>query len=163
MIRLLALWAVFLAAFLLAVMIREDRLTARGKIPMGRLRRLWFRTERRRAPRYRVNWGIRYSRQEGRGPARQEGSTRDVSQTGAGLTVQEKLPVGSFLDMELALPESSSSLCVRAEVMWTKEMPLPEPSPPEEGRTFFVGIRFQGIDPELEQRLRKALGDGRPL
>ena len=51
MIRLLAIWSVFLATAVLAVVLREEKLVRHGKVPLGRLRRLWFRNERRRAPR----------------------------------------------------------------------------------------------------------------
>lgn len=154
MIRLLALWAAVSATLILWLVIREERLVAVGKVPAGRLRRLWFRAEKRRAPRYRVNWDIRYFRPEGGEPPHRNGQTRDVSQTGAGLTVREKLPVGSWLHLEMALPDGPSSLLrIQAEVVWTKEIPGKE-------RVFFVGIRFHNLNAELEQQLRKALGNG---
>ncbi|MBI3322612.1 MAG: hypothetical protein HYZ94_02910, partial [Candidatus Omnitrophica bacterium] len=77
MMRLAAIWAVAVAGLILFLVMREERLIARGRIPMGRLRRFWFREERRRAPRYRVNWPVRYQRLEG-GPST-NGHTKDVS------------------------------------------------------------------------------------
>lgn len=157
MIRMLALWSVMVAAVILLVVLREGRLAARGKVPMGRLRRFWFRTERRRAPRYRVNWPVHYRRVEG-GPST-NGQTRDVSQTGAGMTITvlEKMPVGCMIHLELLLPERPSAIQVTGEVVWTKEATAPEP-PPGEPRLFHMGVRFHNITPELGSLIAKALG-----
>lgn len=157
MIRLVALWSVILAAVILAVVLREERLVARGKVPLGRLRRFWFRTERRRAPRYRVNWPIRYQRVEG-GPST-NGQTRDVSQTGAGMTITvlEKMPVGCFLQLEILLPERPAPILVTGEVVWTREASGPEP-PPGQPRLFYMGVRFHNITPELGALIARALG-----
>ena len=157
MIRLVALWSVIVAALILSVVLREDRLVARGKVPLGRLRRFWFRSERRRAPRYRVNWPIRYQRVES--AASSNGHTRDVSQTGAGmtLTVMERIPVGSLIQLELILPERPAAVSVTGEVRWTREVPASAGSPGEP-RLFHVGIRFQNITPEMGTLIAKALG-----
>ena len=157
MIRLAALWSIIVAAFILFLVLREDRLITRGKIPMGRLRRFWFRSERRRAPRYRVNWPVRYQRMEG--GLSTNGHTRDVSQTGAGmtLTVLERMPVGCAIQLELLLPERPSAIQVTGEVVWTKEATPPDP-PPGEPRLFHMGVRFHNITPELGSLIAKALG-----
>lgn len=162
MIRILALWAAVLSGLILMLVVREEKLAARGKVPLGRLRRLWMRSERRRAPRYRVDWSVRYERASPP-PMNGNGKTRDVSSTGAGLTVREKLPVGSFVLLELAIPEQLGPVQVHAEVVWTKEIPAAEPAPAPSLRTFFVGIRFQNLPPELEQQIQKALAGGQPL
>lgn len=159
MIRLVALWSVVVAAFILVVVQREERLVARGKVPMGRLRRFWFRSERRRAPRYRVNWPVRYQRVESPSAPSTNGHTRDVSQTGAGmtLTVMEKIPVGALIQLELILPERPLPVSVTGEVRWTREVLSPT-DPPGEPRLFHVGIRFQNITPEMGTLIAKALG-----
>lgn len=157
MIRLLALWGIFLASLILFVVSREERLAAQGKVPLGRLRRMWMRHERRRAPRYRVNWPVRYVRLESDpSPA---GRTRDVSQTGAGLVVEERLPVGSLLQIELNLPNSPDPLAVTARVAWAKEVPPHTPGPGA-SRSFFVGVQFQNLSPAAAGLLARALGTG---
>lgn len=155
MVRLMAIWAAVLAALLWVVVIREERLAARGKVPLGRLRRLWLRAERRRAPRYRVNWSVRYERLEPP-PINGGGQTRDVSQTGAGLTVREKLPIGSLIRMEILFPEETHPLQTTAEVIWLKEV-APSEESSGELRQFFVGIRFRDLDPQVEQKIARAL------
>lgn len=156
MIRLVVLWAAVLGAFLLAWILREERLAARGKIPLGRLRRLWLRPERRRAPRYRVDWTVRYERLESTPPSNGEGKARDISRTGAGLTIAEKLPIGSWIRLEVLPPEETGPLQMTAEVVWLKEIPLAESSS-QATRFFFIGIRFRDLDPQIEQRIAQAL------
>lgn len=158
MIRVVALWAVLVAAVILVLVLREDRLVALGKVPMGRLRRFWFRGERRRAPRYRVNWPVRYQRVQGGAPST-NGHTRDVSQTGAGMTitVMERIPVGSLIQLEMLLPERPQPVSVTGEVRWTREVPAPG-DPPGEPRLFHVGLRFNNITPEMGTLIAKALG-----
>ena len=152
MIRNVALWAVGLAVFLLMLIVREERLAAQGKIPTGRLRRLWFGPERRRHPRYRVNWSVRYRRSEISSTAQ----TKDVSQTGAGLTILEKVPLGSQLNLEVPIPGREIPLRVTAVVVWMKEVPS-EPGMAETQRRFFVGVHFQNLSSTLQQELAALL------
>ena len=158
MIRLVALWTVALAALILAVVLREERLAARGKVPMGRLRHLWFRNERRRAPRYRVNWPIWYARVKGQAAAPEQ--ARDASQRGARMAVTEKLPVGSLLQLELTLPPHASPVPVTGEVVWLREVPAAAGSPGQP-RLFLVGIHFQNLSPAASEAISKTLGSAR--
>ena len=148
MIRTVALGTVALAVLLLLLIVREDRLAAQGKIPMGRLRRLWFNPERRRHPRVRVNWLVRYQRAE----TFLSAQTRDFSQTGAGLTLQEKIPPGAHLNLEVPIPGREAPLRVTAVVVWTKEVAA-EPGMEEPRRRFFVGVHFKNLSSALEQEL----------
>ena len=149
MIRNIALVAVGLASFLWVVIAREERLAAQGKVPMGRLRRLWFGPERRRTPRYRVNWSVRYRRSETPLLAQ----TRDVSQTGAGLTMLEKVPPGTLLDLEVPVPGRQEPLKVTALVVWAKEVAAEQGSADHPQRRFFVGVHFQNLSSPLRQEL----------
>lgn len=154
MVRLIALWAAMLAASILALVIREERLVSRGRVPTGRLRRLWFGPERRRAPRYRIDWPTRYHRPPDE--LRLKLKTRDLSRTGVGLVVQERLEVGSSLQLELTLPKRAQALQLLGQVRWAKEVPprLKE----DDSRTFFIGVQFLKMDPALESELKQALG-----
>jgi STE24 endopeptidase len=173
MIRLIAIGLALLASAILLLVLREERLVAQGKVPLGRLRRFWFKEERRRAPRYRIDWEVRYLRLEpAAGPAlskpfvlrqaqderRGEGSarTRDVSQTGVGLVVRERLEVGSPLQLELIPPIKSTPLLVLGEVAWIREM---EPTGDNE-RLFFAGVRFHPMEDANAARLRGFMEGG---
>ncbi len=157
MMRVVALWAIVVASSILMLVTREEKLVAKGRVPIGRLRRFWFRNDRRRAPRYRVNWPIRYQRVGG--SASTNGHTRDVSQTGAGmtLTVTEKIPVGCVIQLERILPEKPAPVSVTGEVRWTREVEAASDAPGET-RHFLMGVRFQNITPEMGALIAKALG-----
>ncbi len=153
MIRNIALWAVFLASSLLALVLREEHLAAQGKVPMGRLRRLWFGPERRRSPRYRVDWSVRYHRGQ---PPPSGAAARDLSQTGAGMTLTEKVLPGTALKLELPVPGRPEPLQVTAVVVWSKEVPAP-PGAADAERRFFVGVHFQNLSSTLQQELGSLL------
>jgi hypothetical protein len=178
MIRLIALWAIGMATVLLLVILREERLSARGKVPLGRLRRFWFQAERRKAPRYRVDWPMRYRRMEA---AELAGiKSRDVSRIGAGIVVPEQMKVGTPIHMELTLPDGAAPWMVIGRVAWSKEVPVradppvrsgvPNPkvesappvgggfqAPVDQTRLFFTGIQFQGLPLKVEEQLATAL------
>ena len=151
MVRNIAVWAVFLATSLLLLILREERLAEQGKIPIGRMRRFWFGVERRRFPRYRVNWAVRYRRLEN--PSSSEVLARDLSQTGAGLTLTEKPLPGSLLDLEMPLPGRPLPLKVMALVVWAKEVIAAPTGAEEPQRRFFVGVHFQNLSSTLQQEL----------
>ncbi len=164
MIRLTAIWMGVVAIFILAIVLREERLAAQGKVPLGRLRRLWMKSDRRRAPRYRVDWPIRYLRL-GEPPPSLPAKTRDVSSTGVGLVVTERLTAGSQIELSLTFPGETSPLKVIGQVAWSREVSSSVDSQVsylQDTRLFFVGLRFQGLDPQIQQRLIETLGGKRP-
>ena len=156
MIRSMALWAAAVAVLLLSIVLLEEKRAALGKTPLGRLRRFWMKPEKRGSDRYRVSWLVRYHRVETNPSTPVEIETRDVSRVGAGLTIAEKLPVGSFLRLEIHLPSQPSPLQINAEVVWLKE--LTRSSEPREPRRFFIGVRFTPIPSNLQQEIARALG-----
>ncbi len=158
MVRLIALWAIFIAGLILFVIFREEQLVGQGKVPVGRLRRLWLQTENRRTPRYRVDWEIRYTRM-GAEEAAARARTRDLSKTGVGLIVNEYLEKGSQIHLKLTLPGRKDPVAVDGQVAWTKEVPTQEKDP-SQLRLFFVGIQFIGVDPDMAKRLAEALRGG---
>ncbi len=149
MFRLAALWAVLVAAALWLILTREERLAARGKVPLGRLRRFWLKSERRRAPRYRVNWPVRYQRVAA--TAINPAKSRDLSATGVALVVSERLEIGSRIQMELSLPNRSAPLMVTGQVIWRRE------GPGADQRIFYIGVHFLGLQPETSKALTEAL------
>ena len=154
MIRVLAIWFVLLAGLILSFIAREENLIAQGKIPAGRLRRIWLKEERRCAPRYRLNWAVKYRRSNGASPA--SGQTRDVSQTGAALIVREKLEPGSLIRLELMAPENPTPVHVSCKVIWVRPVP-PKDHAYSEERLFFMGIQFEEGNPTAQRWLVQAL------
>ena len=147
MLRLTALMAAITALAILLVVIREERLIQVGRVPTGRLRRLWLQQERRVAPRYRVNWMIRYQRAETNGT----GQIKDLSETGIGILLRERVEEGAQLQVECMLPQRLQPLVVLGKVTWVREI--------ESGRErlFYVGIQFFKLDPHVAVELNAAL------
>lgn len=158
MVRFLALLSVAVAILTLWVVLREERLAAQGKVPLGRLRRFWFKAERRRAPRFRIDWPIRYQRLEGQ--ANHSAQGRDLSLTGVGLVVEERLEVGSQIQVQFTMPKETHPLEVTGQVAWLREVSQRSDAA-SQVRRFFIGVQFHPMDPEARSRLAKLLGEKR--
>ncbi len=159
MIRLMALWLIFISCAILLIILREEKLVAQGKVPLGRLRRFWVRNDRRRAPRYRTNGLVRYRRvnaEDLNGSAR----ASDISETGVGLVVQHYLAVGSYLQLEFIVPPRPNPLLVAGKVAWIRPVHPKKRSSPEE-KFFFVGVQFFDTDPKITAYLRTLFGDSK--
>ena len=158
MIRLISVWLFLVAGIILLVILREEFLAAQGRVPLGRLRRLWLGSENRRAPRYRVDWPVRYRRIQN-SDHQATAQNRDMSATGAGLVIQEYLAHGQEIFLEFVLPEQVERLSIAGEVAWCKEIPSNShraASP----RLFLVGIKFMNVDPGSHAALVQTLGKG---
>ncbi len=156
MFPIFGIGAVVLSVLILTVVIREEKLVEQGKIPTGRLRRLWLKTDSRRAPRYRVDWVVRYRRMpESPAASASQAATDNISRSGIGVMILEKIPVGSLLEVEIAFPENESEAAapVRATVVWIKEIPASEKEP----RRFFAGLHFEPFSESFAASLQEAL------
>jgi len=149
MFRLVALWAAFVGVLIFWIVVREEHLASRGKVPLGRLRRLWLWKDRRGAPRYRVDWPVRYQRLPPSGM--NHAKSRDLSTTGVALIVSERLEAGTWIQVELTPPGQPVGSTLRGQVVWQREVPSADP------RMFAVGVRFYGVDPHLQNQLALAL------
>jgi len=157
-IQLTAFGLIVLSVLILLVILREEHLAHQGKVPLGRLRRFWLlKKERRRAPRYRVDWSVRYQRIGPKAEPLTPGRTRDLSETGVGLVVQERLEAGTLLLVTFTPPGSDAPLALIGRVAWSKEM-IRQETEQSEQRSFFMGVHFEGVDPPLVEKLRKVLG-----
>ena len=152
MLRVAALWAVLVSASILFVILREERLSMRGMVPLGRLRRFWMQKERRGAPRYRLDWTIRYQRLGA--DAGRSSQTRDLSRTGASLIVRERLDPGTEIQLEFHLPEQPGPVSAYGRVMWMREVSSPQ------DRLFYIGVRFHRLDPEIAKQFSAAIARG---
>ena len=162
MIRLTALWLCFVSFVILLIILREEKLVAQGKVPLGRLRRFWLRKDRRCAPRFRTNAVVRYRRMspEEAGPAAEEaGAARasDLSETGVGLVVQHYLAAGSRIQLEFAIPGLPNPLPVIGTVAWVRPV-HPRDGRSQEEKLFFVGVQFLNADPAIAVHLKALFG-----
>lgn len=154
MFPIFGMGALVLSILILSVVVREEKLVEQGKVPTGRLRRLWMKADSRRAPRFRVDWTVRYRRIPGSAPASQA-TTDNISRSGIGVMVLEKIPIGSLLEVEIAFPDRSveATVPVRATVVWIKEIRAGEKEP----RRFFAGLHFEPASESFAASLGEAL------
>lgn len=156
MFPIVGMGAVVLSVLILTVVIREEKLVEQGKVPTGRLRRLWLKTDSRRAPRFRVDWTVRYRRMpESAAALASQAATDNISRSGIGVMLLEKLPVGARLEIEIGFPDCSieAIVPVQATVVWVKEIPAGEKEP----RRFFAGLHFEPASESFAVNLQKAL------
>ncbi len=155
MIRLIALWLLFLSLAILMLILREEKLVAQGKVPLGRLRRFWLRKDRRRAPRFRTNALVRYRRMS----AAEVGSAQasDISETGVGLVSQNYIEAGSHLQLEFTIPGLPNPLPVTGTVAWVRPVRSKAGRSTEE-KLFFVGVQFLNADPAIAVHFKALFG-----
>ncbi len=157
MIRLIALWLLFVSVAILFIILREEKLIAQGRVPLGRLRRLWFRNERRRAPRFRTNSLVRYRRLSPEEASSASARANDISETGAGLVVQNYLAAGSRLRLEFIIPGLPNSLPVTGQVAWIRPV-RPRAGGSSDEKLFLIGVQFIGMDPTITAHFKALFG-----
>ena len=155
MIRLVALWAALVAVIILAVILREEKLARSGKVPLGRLRRFWLRSDRRRSPRYRLDWPIRYERMGT--SSKTHAQPRDLSRIGAGVILKERLEVGDQIQLEFSPPDNPGPIAVTGRIVWIRELARRGGKAASGERLFAAGIQFHGISPKVEKTLSALL------
>ncbi len=155
MIRLIALWLLFLSFAILMLILREEKLVAQGKVPLGRLRRFWLRKDRRRSPRFRTDALIRYRRLN----AEEVGSAQasDLSETGVGLISQNYVEAGSHLQLEFTIQGLPNPLQVVGTVAWIRPV-RPRDGKSSEEKLFFIGVQFLNADPAIAVHLKALFG-----
>lgn len=157
MILLIAGWLVFVSLAILFIIVREEKLIAEGKVPLGRLRRLWFRKNRRRSPRFRTDALVRYRRMSTEEAASASARANDISETGVGLVVQNYLQTGSTLQLEFTIPGLPNPLPVTGTVVWVRPV-RPRDGRSSEEKLFFIGVQFLNADPAIAAHLKALLG-----
>ena len=152
MIRLAALWAVAVALLILLIIVREEWLAHHGRVPLGRLRRLWFCKDRRCAERFRLDAVVQYRRSE-EAPS-SAAQVSNLSTAGVGLIVRERLDAGSRLHLSFRLPNQSSLLTVTGQVQWIREVRSRSATGE---RLFFIGVQFEEPVPQGTNQLAELL------
>jgi c-di-GMP-binding flagellar brake protein YcgR len=81
-------------------------------------------------------------------------SAYDVSGGGLRITVNQKLELGTLIEMEIYLPGSSQPILAKGEVVWTQRLQEKIDAPlAEEKKYFYVGIKFNVIDENSKNRI----------
>ena len=95
-----------------------------------------------------VNYKIPKKKLEGKSAA------FDVCGTGLRITVEEQLPQGVEVEVEIYLPGSSQPILAKGKVVWVKEyLAQKEPRTSAEKKYFYAGITFTAIDEDSRTRI----------
>jgi c-di-GMP-binding flagellar brake protein YcgR len=100
----------------------------------------WGGENRRKHPRISQTLSVSYSVVKARPPKNFSGKTVDISEGGLKLVLDEKLPSGTCIELQILLPDSAQSSGVMGNVVWTEDaLDIKDPS----GKRFFYsGVKF---------------------
>jgi hypothetical protein len=137
----------------------HERLSLKKFIPHAKVEEGWVGEERREHARFEDNIEVEYSIEKK--PRLKNGKCVNISQGGMKLTLDEKLPLGSVIDLKIYSPEKKKTIEVEGEIVWTSES---EGRDAQGKRFFHSGIKFICIKEPSEMRLSDyiaSLGSGK--
>jgi c-di-GMP-binding flagellar brake protein YcgR len=85
--------------------------------------KLWDGAERRKTVRVNCELDVKYNLLPSKEGANLKSVSKDISEGGLKLIVDEKMTPGSTLELELSLPNHKSPLKVKGRVAWQREIP----------------------------------------
>lgn len=127
----------------------------------ARLNRFWApahsatgtEKERRKSVRINTEIDVLYESISNTKAPKQFSKSRNISVGGINLALNEKLFLGTRLQMQLNIPQSLRPVFVQGEIVWVKEISLRFTKEKRE-RFFATGIKFTQMKPEDEDALR---------
>lgn len=130
-----------LLAVTLIMLWGHERLSIKKFVPYARIEECWTGEERRQHSRFKNDIEVEYN-VEKKPHLKNNGRGVNISSGGMKLMVDEKLAVGTIIDLKINAPDTKKIIKVEGEVVWTKEAEGLDPS----GKRFFhSGIKFVGI------------------
>lgn len=118
----------------------HEKITNKRIIPHARVEECWTNEERRRHVRFERDLEVEYYIEKK--PHLKTGNTVNVSRGGMKLLLDEKLPVGTIIDLKALIPVRNRTVEIEAKVVWTKEA---QNNDPHGKRFFHSGIKFIAI------------------
>jgi len=119
----------------------------------GLASKFWVLRERRKFIRFDDEIKIRYNlMRKNKAPNFIHSKTTNISRKGLCILSYQRLKTKDFLELELELELSNFPKPVKltGEVVWTKDLPTPDS---QGRRLFYVGVRFDKIDPQSEGKI----------
>ena len=155
MLLTMLLVAILVLAGVSIFIILEERRRLRETRPHARAGLFWDGEERRKFLRCELCSEVRYQLEK-KPAAKMNASGRDISVGGGRLLMEEVLPQGTPLALEIDLTSEKNPVTAHGEVVWTREVGKEKPEPGGE-RIFESGIKFTSLAPDDESRLKKHL------
>lgn len=118
----------------------HERMTTKKVTPHAKVLEYWTGDERREHKRFDRDLEIEYTVEKK--PHLKIGRAVNVSKGGLMILTDEKLAVGSILNIKVCIPENKKFFEVEAEVVWTKDK---DEKDALGKRLFYSGIKFMAI------------------
>ena len=138
---LIAIELLFIAllAIVLFMVFKNDGFSAKNRRRQAQVAE-WGGKDRRAHPRFTQSLGVAYSVIKGSSPKSASGKTVDISEGGMKLLLDEKLPQGAHITLNILLPDTGKMAEMTGDVMWTED--APGANDPSGKRLFYSGIKF---------------------
>ncbi len=136
------LFIVLLVAILYLIF-KYDGFSSRNRSRQCKIEECWSGRERRQHPRFAQSIAISYSVMKKRISNGISGKTVDISEGGAKLVLDEKLPIGASLLLKILVPGSGLTAEISGDVVWTEDASEIQESSGK--RYFYSGVKFSSI------------------
>ena len=134
---------ILLLAIVLFMLFKSEGLALKNKGPKAKIEECWRGDDRRQYPRFTESLGVAYSIVKNHTVKNATGKTINISEGGAKLLLDEKLPPKTFINLKISLSGSGGTAEAIGDVVWTEDaVDIKDPS----GKRFFYsGIKFSSI------------------
>ncbi|MDD5136793.1 MAG: PilZ domain-containing protein [Candidatus Omnitrophica bacterium] len=131
---------ILLLAAVLYLIFKSDGLVIKSGLRRARVKECWDGKNRRQYPRFMESLEVAYCIVKKRVSGIASGKTVDISEGGAKLLLDEKLPLGTAINLKIALPDSQQQAELIGNVVWTED--ASDIEDPTGKRFFYSGIKF---------------------
>ncbi|MFA6320676.1 MAG: PilZ domain-containing protein [Candidatus Omnitrophota bacterium] len=128
---------------ILFLIFKNDGFAAKNRFRHAKLEGYWSGRERRQHPRFTQSLAISYSVLKKSIAKNISGKTIDISEGGAKLLLDEKLPLGTALSLKILLPNSGNTAEVAGDIVWTEDAAGTDELSGK--RFFYSGVKFSSI------------------
>ena len=151
---------IVLLSMILFMLYTNERAIARRLVPQAKAEEYWAGKERRQCVRFKKDLEVKYL-VEKKPHLKNYGKAADISNSGVKLLLDEKLAVGTILDLAITLPDLDKTIEVEGEVVWIEEAGIDGAASGK--RRFHAGVRFLAVKgssgAELTSYIRSACTD----
>lgn len=133
------LFIIFLAVVLFMIL-KNEGLSVSGRTRKARVEGYWAGKDRRQHPRFTKVLIVEYSVLKFQLLESAKAQTVDISEGGAKIMLDEKLPAGTTLALKIHIPETGRTTEIAGDVVWTVD--ASEINDTSGKRFFYSGIKF---------------------
>ena len=133
------LFVLILSAILFLVL-KKEKASSAGRFHQAKVDNCWSGANRRKYPRIAHTLELAYSVIKAQPPKDSSAKTVDISEGGLKLMLDEKLPSGTCIELNILLPGSAQSSVVLCSVVWTED--AADVKEPSGKRFFYSGVKF---------------------